>query len=690
MYGAIEFGLLVLLAAWSAVTTYGWLSAMLVNIFVFNLAFIWSCYVQWDEDFGIRYQRSNPRCPSNKLRPVPKRFSTVHAALSMAASLTRRGSLYASAKKVKSDEASSMKRKKGARAAPPRNDTVHGRLAKMDVSGALRRASGAVWMTLVDYEDPDSGQSDESDDGIAVPHLQPDAEGSNSREDFWKDFKNAHKNPDNAKLPGPLKRTHNVMPYPVRKSLESGQSGINVCPFEPTRASSAGDISTARLAFAPGFTTGGALVTHGQKAQKEWSKVRGAVAMGVMREALTPWEADSKKIAEKQSVPIGQRLDDAEDHRKHRGDAISHFEKKGELSNQLATSLEMDHIFIPFSTYVWGVYFVGMNAAALWICGISKMCSRLVLIRWGVLDPPKCNHAAIGARLLLESIGLMVHYTHQRTVNGKATALFTFLDIPLLNAKGAKFVAKVFTVDVCLENREIVEAKLNDKELSAADACTIIWFQTITASHVKLHAYGNWGVNVEGENVDSFTRRNGAVTVMYNYFGFSVFKRLTTLWANLGVFSDHTPGLPDVFQAGVDAGVPSHAKLHELMPHSETVKFVVKLRNHFLNEFEEHKFDFPGIDGEAMFIGTVLHSLDHTLMAWNLDDPLMLRADNPEFRAMVEIGMVVRAGFVDDLPGLYFNKRYKAVRQPFFKNVYAHAAKINKRFADHMDTCIVK
>ena len=63
------------------------------------------------------------------------------------------------------------------------------------------------------------------------------------------------------------------------------------------------------------------------------------------------------------------------------------------------------------------------------------------------------------------------------------------------------------------------------------------------------------------------------------------------------------------------------------------------------------------IDGEAMFIGTVLHSLDHTLMAWNLDDPLMLRADNPEFRAMVEIGMVVRAGFVDDLPGLYFNKR---------------------------------
>jgi hypothetical protein len=654
MYGAIEFGLLVLLAAWSAVTTYGWLSAILVDIFVFNFFFIWSCYVQWDEDFGLRYQRSNPRCPSNKSRPAPKRFSTVHAGLSNAASLYRRGSLYASAKKVKSDEVSSMKRK--------------------------------MMSTVEEDPEPVSGQSDEGDDGIAVPHLQPGAEGSNSHENFRKDFKNAHKNPDDAKLPGSLKRMHNVMPHPVRKSLESGQSGSNVCPFKPTLASTEEDTATARLSFAPGFTTGGALVAHDQ----EWVKVRGAVAMGATRASLTPWEADSEKIAEKQSVSIEQRLDDAEDHKKHRGQAIPCFEKKGGLSKQLATTLEMDHIFIPFSTFVWGVYFVGMNAAALWICGLCKMCSRSILIRWGVLDPPKCNHAAIGARLLLESIGLMIHYTHQRTVNGKATALFSFLDVPLLNAKGEKFVAKVFTVDVCLENREIIEAKLNDKEVSAADACTIIWFQTVTASHVKLHAYGNWGVNVEGETVDSFTRRNGAVTVMYNYFGFSVFKRLTTLWANVGVFSDHTPGIVDVFQAGVDAGVSSHANLHELMPHSETVKFVVKLRNYFLNEFEQHKFDFPGIDGEAMFIGTVLHSLDHTLMAWNLDDPLMLRADNPEFRAMVEVGMVVRAGFVEDLPGLYFNKRYKGARHPFFKNVYAHAAKINKRFADNMDTCIVK
>ena len=39
---------------------------------------------------------------------------------------------------------------------------------------------------------------------------------------------------------------------------------------------------------------------------------------------------------------------------------------------------------------------------------------------------------------------------------------------------------------------------------------------------------------------------------------------------------------------------------------------------------------------------------------------------------------------------LLFTITDKAARHPFFKNVYAHAAKINKRFADNMDTCIVK
>lgn len=37
----------------------------------------------------------------------------------------------------------------------------------------------------------------------------------------------------------------------------------------------------------------------------------------------------------------------------------------------------------------------------------------------------------------------------------------------------------------------------------------------------------------------------------------------------------------------------------------------MKARAIFLAEFAKHKALFPGVNGEAMFVGTVLHSLDH-------------------------------------------------------------------------------
>lgn len=87
---------------------------------------------------------------------------------------------------------------------------------------------------------------------------------------------------------------------------------------------------------------------------------------------------------------------------------------------------------------------------------------------------------------------------------------------------------------------------------------------------------------------------------------------------------------------------------------------------------------------------SILHSLDHMLMGWNLEDPLWLDVDSPDFGLMAEVGRFVRVGFVPDIPGLMFQKRYKDAPHPFYQGVYRHAAKINRRFADNMDTCIVK
>ena len=56
-------------------------------------------------------------------------------------------------------------------------------------------------------------------------------------------------------------------------------------------------------------------------------------------------------------------------------------------------------------------------------------------------------------------------------------------------------------------------------------------------------------------------------------------------------------------------------------------------------------------------------------------------------RAVVAL---TKCAFNDDLPGLMFEKRFKNVSHPFYRAVYAHAAKLDRRLADNMDCCIIK
>jgi len=177
---------------------------------------------------------------------------------------------------------------------------------------------------------------------------------------------------------------------------------------------------------------------------------------------------------------------------------------------------------------------------------------------------------------------------------------------------------------------------------------------------------------------------------MYNYFGYETFPRLATMWRDCGAAKYDFTRITYVFDHGVATGVPKHPRLHDVMQYSSLAKFVVQVRNNFLNIYADYRAEFLGMDGEAMFIGTILHSLDHSLMSWNLLDPLWLNVDDPRFAVCAELGRFVRVGFVDDLPFLTFAKRYKDAPHPFYQAVYKHAVKINKRLADHMDTCIIK
>ena len=62
-----------------------------------------------------------------------------------------------------------------------------------------------------------------------------------------------------------------------------------------------------------------------------------------------------------------------------------------------------------------------------------------------------------------------------------------------------------------------------------------------------------------------------------------------------------------------------------------------------------------------MFIGTVLHSLDHYLNE-KYADPLMFDVNCNKYGKMNEVLRLVRSSFVEKPPGLLFRHMYKGFR----------------------------
>ena len=182
------------------------------------------------------------------------------------------------------------------------------------------------------------------------------------------------------------------------------------------------------------------------------------------------------------------------------------------------------------------------------------------------------------------------------------------------------------------------------------------------------------------------------MTIVYNFLGFTCFTKYFTTYISLGLLSPewNEPALIQVFQHGVKSPIWSHPTIEELTPYSRLIRFICRCHAMFLSEFAKNRNDFPGVDGEAFFVGTVLHSLDHTCAEHNLEDPLWLDVNCPKFGKMAEIGRIVRVGFVQDLHGLIFHRKFKDTRLTFYQNVYEKASRIDVEYANEMDTCIIK
>lgn len=364
----------------------------------------------------------------------------------------------------------------------------------------------------------------------------------------------------------------------------------------------------------------------------------------------------------------------------------------GSLTDDQAEELNMDHIYVSFADFLWAHTFIGPCSFYLWKKNTTWLRIRSFLVSKGLLKKKPVDLELLVGKLCLEQ-SQVIHY-YGRTKTTPEIAGFFFADFPYIDQTGKYVVADLFAVDIDLSTKKMVKAKLDDRKLNPSQTLILLWFNTIAAQHVKLHALANWGINSDPSLKDSnpFFHRNSIVTTMYNYFGYSCFHTYMEEWERQGLLSKgwDPQVLQQCFNHGISANIWQHPNIDELMKHSEFVNFIVKIRNVFIGEFAKQKHLFPGVNGEAMFVGTILHSLDHTLMDWNLEDPLWLDVDDPEFHHMAELGRVVKMGFVQDVPGLYFHKRYKGSGHPFYDTIYEKAAKLNKKLADNMDTCIIK
>ena len=146
----------------------------------------------------------------------------------------------------------------------------------------------------------------------------------------------------------------------------------------------------------------------------------------------------------------------------------------------------------------------------------------------------------------------------------------------------------------------------------------------------------------------------------------------------------------------VRSGMPSHKNIGNLMPYSDYVAFIVKVRRFFLREFTRHRAEdpetFAGIDGEALFIGTVLHSTDHSQFQHTHSVADYVSIDKTRTAALAEAGQLILAGLSGKLritPQL-FGLTFSRSPHPLFSDTYKFAARINRRMADNMECCIVR
>lgn len=266
-------------------------------------------------------------------------------------------------------------------------------------------------------------------------------------------------------------------------------------------------------------------------------------------------------------------------------------------TSQQDYSLDMDHLYLPFSAYVFASFLIIPNLIFLWVKGILILKIREALQRFKIIKP-QCCQKRLCAKLLLESVSCVCAYTGQR--DGVAT--FDFPDLLLFKNEEKSATSHHMIIFVDLERKEMVSATWDGKDMSAPDAVAWVCF-LIQVYHVKLHAFANWAYpdpldlnadsaveiedacegaklatdkKIESSSADRFNRLMVDISVVFNYFGFTGYPPMLTLFYRLGFLRrEMRQEMIQVHTHSLQVGIQCHSNIAELASHSSAVNFIV-------------------------------------------------------------------------------------------------------------------
>jgi len=362
----------------------------------------------------------------------------------------------------------------------------------------------------------------------------------------------------------------------------------------------------------------------------------------------------------------------------------------GSLSGARADHLDMDHVRLSLWEYLWCDWFVIPPMLLGFLLGgpcSSGLAGVLLLMAKRNVGSAKKTADWEAECALVDFVtgSSLVLWTTR--VEDKSDGLHLWLCIPDAThiSRNEKVESGALELHLNVTSRRVLACKFGGQEVGKHDILALMFNAFAGHTHPLVHSFANWGINPSLPN--AFLRRMAVVTIKYNNMGLESYPSTMQFirWTGLASYITH-----DVTRltCHMHHNVPNHGHLRRLQQSLPYVAFVVKVRSYFLEQFRRYQGDFKDIDGEALFVGTVLHSIDHSQAPYHIPIEHFAFSDSAAFDADHEWALWTISCFVDSPPGRLFEVRFSHAPHDFFRSVYKFAAQIDARLAGYMEACI--